>query len=118
METLSTLKYANRARDIKNKVIQNQDSASRQIKELRDKLRNCNIELNEWRTGKRLMCEDGMEGLNDIFEENKMLQKDNENMRKKLNANKFTIEDQKKRLIQMQGDMVVSSNLGGGDNNE
>merc|ERR1712066_33629 len=43
VETLSTLKYANRARNIKNKVIQNQDSASRQIKELRDKLKNCNI---------------------------------------------------------------------------
>ena len=37
-ETLNTLKYANRARNIKNKVTQNQDSSSKQIALLRTQL--------------------------------------------------------------------------------
>lgn len=128
VETLSTLKYANRARNIKNKIVQNQDSSSKQIKELRERLKNTSIELEEWRNGKRAIGEDGMDSLNDIFEENKMLQKDNESLRKKLNASKYTIEDQKKRLIQMQGEQAMGllptnlnysgDNLGGGDNGE
>lgn len=50
METLNTLKYANRARNIKNKVIANQDKASRQIASLRAEIQALQQELSEYKT--------------------------------------------------------------------
>ena len=50
METLNTLKYANRARNIKNKVVANQDKASRQIASLRAEIQALQQELSEYKT--------------------------------------------------------------------
>lgn len=50
METLNTLKYANRARNIKNKVMVNQDKASQQISTLRTEIARLQMELMEYRT--------------------------------------------------------------------
>lgn len=50
METLNTLKYANRARNIKNKVMVNQDKASQQISALRTEIARLQIELMEYKT--------------------------------------------------------------------
>lgn len=50
METLSTLNYANRARNIKNKVVANQDTASKQIQVLRQQLAALQLELTEYKT--------------------------------------------------------------------
>lgn len=50
METLNTLKYANRARNIKNKVMVNQDRASQQISTLRTEIARLQMELMEYRT--------------------------------------------------------------------
>ena len=50
METLNTLKYANRARNIKNKVVANQDKASRQIASLRAEIQDLQKELAEYKT--------------------------------------------------------------------
>ena len=50
METLNTLKYANRARNIKNKVVANQDTASKQIQVLRQQLAALQLELTEYKT--------------------------------------------------------------------
>lgn len=52
METLSTLKYANRARNIKNKVTINQDKSSRTIASLRREIQQLQLELMEYRQGK------------------------------------------------------------------
>ena len=49
METLNALKYANRARNIKNKVMVNQDKTSRQIAELRSELHAVQQELLEYK---------------------------------------------------------------------
>ena len=49
METLNTLKYANRARNIKNKVVVNQDKASQQLAKLRSDLQTMQAELLEYR---------------------------------------------------------------------
>lgn len=51
METLSTLKYANRARNIKNKVTINQDKSSRTIASLRREIQQLQLELLEYRQG-------------------------------------------------------------------
>lgn len=50
METLNTLKYANRARNIKNKVVVNQDRASQQISALRTEIARLQMELMEYKT--------------------------------------------------------------------
>ena len=49
METLNTLKYANRARNIKNKIIVNQDKSSRTISLLRQEIAQLQLELLEFK---------------------------------------------------------------------
>ena len=49
METLNTLKYANRARNIKNKVVVNQDKTSQQINALRAEIARLQLELMEYK---------------------------------------------------------------------
>lgn len=53
METLNTLKYANRARNIKNKVVVNQDKASQQIGTLRAEVARLQMELMEYKAVSR-----------------------------------------------------------------
>lgn len=49
METLNTLKYANRARNIRNKVVVNQDKTSQQISALRAEIARLQMELMEYK---------------------------------------------------------------------
>ncbi|XP_076863687.1 kinesin-like protein KIF21A isoform X3 [Brachyhypopomus gauderio] len=101
METLNTLKYANRARNIKNKVVVNQDKASQQISALRTEIARLQMELMEYRTGKRVIGQDGLESINDMFHENSMLQTENNNLRVRVKAMQETIDAQRTRLTQL-----------------
>ena len=49
IETLNTLKYANRARNIKNRVMVNQDKTSKQISALRMEIQALQAELLEYK---------------------------------------------------------------------
>lgn len=49
METLNTLKYANRAKNIKNRVVVNQDKTSKQLSELRTQIQALQVELAEYK---------------------------------------------------------------------
>lgn len=49
IETLNTLNYANRAKNIKNKVVANHDKSSKLIGELRERISNLETELNEYK---------------------------------------------------------------------
>lgn len=49
METLNTLNYANRARNIKNKVVINQDKSSRTIAVLKKQIQELQLELLEYK---------------------------------------------------------------------
>lgn len=64
METLNTLKYANRARNIKNKVVVNQDKTSQQISALRAEIARLQMELMEYKavSGPVSCCEPGQQG--------------------------------------------------------
>ncbi|XP_061534344.1 kinesin-like protein KIF21A isoform X5 [Phycodurus eques] len=106
METLNTLKYANRARNIKNKVMVNQDKASQQISALRTEIARLQIELMEYKTGKRLAGEDGVESFSDMFHENAMLQTENGNLRVRVKAMQETIDAQRARLTQLLSDQA------------
>uniref|UniRef100_A0AAZ3P4S2 Kinesin motor domain-containing protein n=1 Tax=Oncorhynchus tshawytscha TaxID=74940 RepID=A0AAZ3P4S2_ONCTS len=106
METLSCLNYANRARNIKNKVMVNQDKASQQISALRTDIARLQMELMEYKTGKRMVGEDGMESINDMVHENSMLQTENSNLRIRVKAMQETIDAQRARLTQYLSDQA------------
>nr|XP_015208099.1 PREDICTED: kinesin-like protein KIF21A isoform X6 [Lepisosteus oculatus] len=118
METLNTLKYANRARNIKNRVMVNQDKASQQISALRTEIARLQMELVEYKTGKRIIGEDGMESINDMFHENSMLQTENNNLRVRIKAMQETIDAQRTRLTQILSDQANQVLARAGEGNE
>ncbi|XP_077565794.1 kinesin-like protein KIF21A [Stigmatopora nigra] len=118
METLNTLKYANRARNIKNKVTVNQDRASQQISTLRTEMARLQMELMEYKTGKRTVGEGGVEGINDLVHENAMLQMDNNNLRVRVKAMQETIDAQRARLTQILSDGANQALAKAGEGNE
>uniref|UniRef100_A0A8B9RMQ7 Kinesin family member 21B n=1 Tax=Astyanax mexicanus TaxID=7994 RepID=A0A8B9RMQ7_ASTMX len=101
METLNTLKYANRARNIKNKVVVNQDKTSQQINALRAEIARLQMELMEYKAGKRVAGEDGSEGFSDLFQENSMLQRENDTLRMRVKAMQDTIDHLNTRVTQL-----------------
>uniref|UniRef100_A0A8C2T243 Kinesin family member 21B n=1 Tax=Coturnix japonica TaxID=93934 RepID=A0A8C2T243_COTJA len=101
METLNTLKYANRARNIKNKVVVNQDKTSQQISALRAEIARLQMELMEYKAGKRVIGEDGSEGYSDLFRENAMLQKENSALRMRVKAMQEAIDSINNRVTQL-----------------
>src|SRR4051794_8640576 len=70
VETLNTLKYANRARNIKNRVVVNQDMNSRMLIELHAQVQRLQVELLEYKQGKRMIGVNGSEVVNDQYHEN------------------------------------------------
>uniref|UniRef100_A0A4W6C944 Kinesin family member 21B n=1 Tax=Lates calcarifer TaxID=8187 RepID=A0A4W6C944_LATCA len=101
METLNTLKYANRARNIKNKVVVNQDKTSQQISALRAEIARLQMELMEYKAGKRVACEDGSEGFSDLYQENAMLQRENDTLRLRVKAMQETIDHLNTRVTHL-----------------
>ncbi|XP_025085629.1 kinesin-like protein KIF21A isoform X2 [Pomacea canaliculata] len=112
METLNTLKYANRARNIKNKVIANQDKASRQIASLRAEIQALQQELAEYKTGKRTVDAEGQESINDMYTENTMLQTENEKLRQRLKVLSEAIESLKADNAQLLAEAATFSLMG------
>lgn len=92
METLNTLKYANRARNIKNRVQVNQDQSSRQISSLRREIASLQMELLEYKQGIRSVDPDGNATITDTFHENSMLMADNKRMQSRIKAMQETID--------------------------
>ncbi|XP_050791985.1 kinesin-like protein KIF21A isoform X9 [Gopherus flavomarginatus] len=118
METLNTLKYANRARNIKNKVMVNQDRASQQINGLRSEIARLQMELMEYKTGKRIIDEEGIESVNDMFHENAMLQTENNNLRVRIKAMQETVDALRARITQLMSDQANQVLARAGDGNE
>ena len=116
METLNSLKYANRARNIKNKVIANQDRTSRTIAVLRMEIQNLQLELMEYRQGKRVMGEDGTETTNDMYHENAMLTKENSNLRTRIKALQETVDVLTAKNSQLLADKEVGNWIREGGN--
>ncbi|NWR23993.1 KI21B protein, partial [Emberiza fucata] len=117
METLNTLKYANRARNIKNKVVVNQDKTSQQISALRAEIARLQMELMEYKAGKRVIGEDGTEGYSDLFRENAMLQKENSALRMRVKAMQEAIDAINSRvtyLMSQEANMMLAKAGGAG----
>jgi len=118
METLNTLKYANRAKNIKNKVLINQDTSSKQILALRKQIANLQLELTEYKSGKRIVSEEGAEVYNDMHQENLMLKTENKNLTVKLKIAKETTLSLQKNLVELKTDKIsaeVFSAIGADD---
>merc|ERR1711981_1135831 len=109
METLNSLKYANRARNIKNRVMANQDKTSRTIAVLRQEIHNLQFELMEYRQGKCVVGEDGTESTNDMYHENAMLAKENSNLRTRIKALQETVD----HLTAKNSQLLADKELGG-----
>nr|XP_031531754.1 kinesin-like protein KIF21B [Vicugna pacos] len=118
METLNTLKYANRARNIKNKVVVNQDKTSQQISALRAEIARLQMELMEYKAGKRVMGEDGTEGYSDLFRENAMLQKENAALRLRVKAMQEAIDAINNRVTHLMSQEANLLLAKAGDGNE
>uniref|UniRef100_A0A8K9Y0I4 Kinesin family member 21B n=1 Tax=Oncorhynchus mykiss TaxID=8022 RepID=A0A8K9Y0I4_ONCMY len=118
METLNTLKYANRARNIKNKVMVNQDKTSQQISALRAEIARLQMELMEYKGGKRVMGEDGLEGFSDLFQENSMLQRENDTQRMRVKAMQETIDHLNTRVTTLLANNVSTLLAKSGEGNE
>lgn len=91
METLNTLKYANRARNIKNRVQINQDQSSRTISQLRREIAALQLEILEYKQGKRSVDAEGNAAISDTSLENAMLLADNKRLQQRLKAMQETI---------------------------
>nr|XP_033775130.1 kinesin-like protein KIF21B isoform X3 [Geotrypetes seraphini] len=118
METLNTLKYANRARNIKNKVVVNQDKTSQQISALRAEIARLQLELMEYKAGKRVIGEDGSEGFSDLFHENALLQKENNALRMKVKAMQEAIDAINCRVTQLMSQEASQILARAGNDNE
>uniref|UniRef100_A0A4W5QAV5 Kinesin family member 21B n=1 Tax=Hucho hucho TaxID=62062 RepID=A0A4W5QAV5_9TELE len=118
METLNTLKYANRARNIKNKVMVNQDKTSQQISALRAEIARLQMELMEYKGGKRVVGEDGVEGFSDLFQENSMLQRENDTQRMRVKAMQETIDHLNTRVTTLLANEVSTLLAKSGEGNE
>uniref|UniRef100_A0A131YVY1 Kinesin family member 4/21/27 n=1 Tax=Rhipicephalus appendiculatus TaxID=34631 RepID=A0A131YVY1_RHIAP len=115
METLNTLKYANRAKNIKNRITVNQDKSSQTIAALRMEIQELKLELMEYKQGKRLVGEDGTEQVNDMFYENTMLQTENNNFRTRIKALQETVERLTVKNTELLAEQATGAWVGRGD---
>jgi len=91
IETLNTLKYANRARNIKNKVVINQDSATRQIQMLHTTIARLQRELSAYRDGEAPAAGGGA-----AYGEFDVLQQENESLHREVRR----LRDENRALIE------------------
>ncbi|XP_022695658.1 kinesin-like protein KIF21A isoform X3 [Varroa jacobsoni] len=118
METLNTLKYANRAKNIKNRVCINQDKSSQTILALRKEIEALQLELLEYRQGKRIVAEDGTFQTNDMFQENQILLAENQNLRTRLKALKETVDRLKVRNAELLNEKAAHNWVAMNDDQE
>ncbi|VDN55685.1 unnamed protein product [Dracunculus medinensis] len=109
VETLNTMKYANRAKNIKNKVIANQDKSSKLISQLRNRITQLETELADYRQGRIVMSTNGMETFNDHYRENLLLHADSAQLRIRIKALQETVEMMKARNIQLLAEKEESN---------
>uniref|UniRef100_A0A182TAG0 Kinesin-like protein n=1 Tax=Anopheles maculatus TaxID=74869 RepID=A0A182TAG0_9DIPT len=109
METLNTLKYANRARNIKNKVQINQDQSSRTISLLRREIANLQLEILEYKQGKRSIDADGNIAISDVSLENEMLSQDNKRLQQRVKAMQETINALTEKNAALQAQQTISA---------
>lgn len=118
METLNTLKYANRARNIKNKIVINQDKSSKTISLLKQQIAQLQLEIVEYKQGKRIVGQDGTEMVNDMFYENNMLQVEVNNLKTRVKAMQDTIDSLTLKNTNLLAEKATGAWIGSGNDND
>uniref|UniRef100_A0A915LXU0 Kinesin motor domain-containing protein n=1 Tax=Meloidogyne javanica TaxID=6303 RepID=A0A915LXU0_MELJA len=118
IETLNTLNYANRAKNIKNKIVANQDKSSKLITDLRTRISILESQLLEYQQGKRLLNEDGEELLNDQYTENLYLKNENTRLTTRLKALDEKNNILNSRIIELTKERELSKFRGALENKE
>ncbi|OON22728.1 kinesin motor domain protein, partial [Opisthorchis viverrini] len=109
LETLNTLKYANRARNIRNRIVMNQDKTSKQLSALRAQLAALQEELDGYRQGKLVANSTGGDGASDVSKELEFWRRENEKLRLRVKALTVTVSTLKVRNAQLLADLEASS---------
>ncbi|KAK4336765.1 hypothetical protein RND71_044067 [Anisodus tanguticus] len=107
METLGTLRYANRAKNIRNKVVANQDKSSQTISLLRKQIEQLELELQEYRQGKRIVNEDGTVQINDMYHENNLLQSEINNLKTRIKV----LQETNERIVTKNTELLTEKEL-------
>ncbi|KAG8450958.1 hypothetical protein GDO86_003296 [Hymenochirus boettgeri] len=115
METLNTLKYANRARNIKNRVTANQEQSGQQVQALRAELARLKLELQEYKSGHRVP---GSDTLSDMCQELSMLRSENASLRLRVTALQEAIRAINARVTRIAGQEAACLLQRAGDSNE
>ncbi|CAK5089879.1 unnamed protein product [Meloidogyne enterolobii] len=118
IETLNTLNYANRAKNIKNKIVANQDKSSKLITDLRTRISILESQLLEYQQGKRVLNEDGEELLNDQYTENLYLKNENTRLSTRLKALDEKNNILNSRIIELTKERELSKFRGALENKE
>lgn len=105
METRNTLYYANRAKNIKNKVVVNHDTSSHTIAVLRKEIQELKLQLSELRQGKRIIGDDGTEYVNDMYHENSMLMSEIQLLKTRNKA----LQEANERLIARNAEVIADT---------
>lgn len=105
METRNTLYYANRAKNIKNKVVVNHDTSSHTIAVLRREIQELKLQLSELRQGKRIIGDDGTEYVNDMYHENSMLMSEIQLLKTRNKA----LQEANERLIARNAEVIADT---------
>ncbi|KAH9406104.1 Kinesin-like protein kif21b [Tyrophagus putrescentiae] len=126
-ETLNTLRYANRAKNIKNKVVANkvvanQDSQTQLITELRKQVMLLEQQNKELRQGKLLLKSDGELEMNDVHLENEMRQQDLNHANTRIKALSTRLNEVPEENVTLQEQIAMNqvrnSAANGSDGNE
>ncbi|KAJ0986665.1 hypothetical protein J5N97_005021 [Dioscorea zingiberensis] len=95
-ETLNTLKYANRARNIQNKAVINRDPVAAQLQRMRNQLEQLQAELSYYRGGGAL------DELQILRHKISLLEASNADLRQELDEQRMTCESLKQHTLDAQ----------------
>uniref|UniRef100_A0A1I8A6U4 Kinesin-like protein n=1 Tax=Steinernema glaseri TaxID=37863 RepID=A0A1I8A6U4_9BILA len=101
-ETLNTLRYANRAKNITNKVSANQDKSSKIISELRQRILELETKLADYEAGKRQFDDDGVEVNTLQYQENMLLTSERNQLAMRVKTLEAANEALRSRLVNQQ----------------
>ncbi|KAK0399620.1 hypothetical protein QR680_003139 [Steinernema hermaphroditum] len=101
-ETLNTLRYANRAKNITNKVSANQDKSSKIISELRQRILELEAKLTDYESGKKQFDVDGVEVNTLQYQENMLLTSERNQLAMRVRTLEAANEALRSRLVTQQ----------------
>ncbi|TMS39318.1 hypothetical protein L596_005866 [Steinernema carpocapsae] len=101
-ETLNTLRYANRAKNITNKISANQDKSSKIINELRQRIMELEAKIADYEQGKKQFDCDGVEVNSLQYQENMLLTSERNQLAMRVKTLEAANDALRSRLVSQQ----------------